>query len=185
VTDSKVESLESDVERLKQENTKLNADMRILRDEHTEVLHQLFTMDKRNGALFRENLDLKRLNNRDDEIPTDFKLTQVSDQNNRFLSFDRVHVAAKSVPLSNIASGREGPLTSLKDHKQGATTTESDDIGIQDQSDNRLTHENNTFGQQYKLKTSDSNQHIASMRQEFMPVKVFEKKENRTPTQEK
>lgn len=39
VTDSKVESLTSDVERLKQENTKLTADMRILRDEHTEVLH--------------------------------------------------------------------------------------------------------------------------------------------------
>lgn len=38
-TDEKVDRLESEVDKLTQENTKLTADMKILRDEHTEVLH--------------------------------------------------------------------------------------------------------------------------------------------------
>ena len=35
--------------------------MTILRDEHTEVLHSLFTIDKKNANLAKENLELKRL----------------------------------------------------------------------------------------------------------------------------
>ena len=50
VTDEKIARLEFEVKRLTQENTKLTTDMKILRDEHTEVLHQLFSIDKKNLA---------------------------------------------------------------------------------------------------------------------------------------
>ena len=33
--------------------------MKILRDEHTEVLHAMFSFEKRNQELVRENVDLK------------------------------------------------------------------------------------------------------------------------------
>ena len=39
VTDEKVYYMEAQISKLTSENTKLNADMKILRDEHTEVLH--------------------------------------------------------------------------------------------------------------------------------------------------
>ncbi len=39
VTDEKVHYMEAQISKLTSENTKLNADMKILRDEHTEVLH--------------------------------------------------------------------------------------------------------------------------------------------------
>ena len=35
------------IDRLTGENVKINTDMRILRDEHTEVLHQLFNYEQR------------------------------------------------------------------------------------------------------------------------------------------
>lgn len=40
--EDKILHLSDKVDRLTAENIKLNADMRIMRDEHTEVLHQLF-----------------------------------------------------------------------------------------------------------------------------------------------
>jgi cell division protein FtsB len=47
------------IEFLQAENTKLNADMKILRDEHTEVLHSLFSIDRKNTNLVKENDALK------------------------------------------------------------------------------------------------------------------------------
>ena len=41
--------------------------MKILRDEHTEVLHQLFNMDKKNAAYFKDTIEFKRFTNRDSE----------------------------------------------------------------------------------------------------------------------
>lgn len=46
-SDEKITRLEREVTRLAQENTKLNTDMQILRDEHTEVLHQLFNLERK------------------------------------------------------------------------------------------------------------------------------------------
>ena len=66
-TDEKVARLDSEVDRLTNENTKLTAEMKILRDEHTEVLHQLFSMDKKNAAYFKDTIEFKRLSNRDSE----------------------------------------------------------------------------------------------------------------------
>ena len=40
--DEKIRTLEGTVDRLFAENVKINADMKILRDEHTEVLHSMF-----------------------------------------------------------------------------------------------------------------------------------------------
>ena len=41
-SDEKIKGLEDTVDRLFAENVKTNADMKILRDEHTEVLHAMF-----------------------------------------------------------------------------------------------------------------------------------------------
>ena len=41
-SDEKISSLEGMIDRLFAENVKVNADMKILRDEHTEVLHSMF-----------------------------------------------------------------------------------------------------------------------------------------------
>lgn len=47
------------VDRLTADNIKVNTDMRILREEHTEVLHQMFNFDKKNSDLLRENNALR------------------------------------------------------------------------------------------------------------------------------
>ena len=61
--DEKVRSLEGMVDRLFAENVKVNADMKILRDEHTEVLHSMFAYDRKNTLLQQENLAMKNLYN--------------------------------------------------------------------------------------------------------------------------
>ena len=43
--EEKIKTLESMVDRLTAENIKVNSEMRILRDEHTEVLHQMFSFE--------------------------------------------------------------------------------------------------------------------------------------------
>ena len=43
--EDKIKTLEGMVDRLTAENIKTNADMYILRDEHTEVLHQMFNFE--------------------------------------------------------------------------------------------------------------------------------------------
>ena len=47
-SEEKIGSLEGMVDRLFAENVKVNADMKILRDEHTEVLHSIFAYEKKN-----------------------------------------------------------------------------------------------------------------------------------------
>jgi len=46
-------------DRLTAENCKINAEMRIMRDEHTEVLHQIFNFERKNHDLLRENNALR------------------------------------------------------------------------------------------------------------------------------
>ena len=47
-SEEKIGSLEGMVDRLFAENVKVNADMKILRDEHTEVLHSIFAYERKN-----------------------------------------------------------------------------------------------------------------------------------------
>ena len=49
--EDKIGHLEGMVDRLTAENTKVNSDLHILREEHTEVLHQLFNHEKRSKEL--------------------------------------------------------------------------------------------------------------------------------------
>ena len=94
-TDEKVSRMEAQIAKLTSDNTKLSADMTILRDEHTEVLHQLFTMDKRNATMLRENTELRRLMKLDEDAAG---LTQMSDAR-QFLSFDQ-KPASRSMPIT-------------------------------------------------------------------------------------
>ena len=69
-------SLEKTVDKLFAENVKINTDMKILRDEHTEVLHSMFQYEKNNSTLNQENAALKNLinstvNQTRTEIPED------------------------------------------------------------------------------------------------------------------
>lgn len=51
--------LEDTVGKLSHENIKIKTEMVILRDEHTEVLHNMFSLHKRNAELENENADLQ------------------------------------------------------------------------------------------------------------------------------
>ena len=45
--EEKMHTMQGMIDRLTAENVKINTDMHILRDEHTEVLHQLFNYEQR------------------------------------------------------------------------------------------------------------------------------------------
>ena len=60
--EEKIKTLEGMVDRLTAENIKVNTDMRILRDEHTEVLHQMFSFEQKNTSLIKENNHLRSVN---------------------------------------------------------------------------------------------------------------------------
>ena len=51
------------IDRLTTENTRMREEMRTLRDEHTEVLHQMFNFEKKNQDLVRDNEHLRTLQN--------------------------------------------------------------------------------------------------------------------------
>ena len=50
-TESRTNQLEITVNSLHYENVKLKTEMGILREEHTEVLHNLFNLERRNQVL--------------------------------------------------------------------------------------------------------------------------------------
>jgi hypothetical protein len=50
-TESRTNQLEITVNSLHNENVKLKTEMGILREEHTEVLHNLFNLERRNQVL--------------------------------------------------------------------------------------------------------------------------------------
>lgn len=61
MNDEKTQVLENQVDKLKTENIKLNTDIKIIRNEHSEILHKLITIDKRNKELIKENEEMKKL----------------------------------------------------------------------------------------------------------------------------
>ena len=54
--------LEDTVSKLNHENIKIKTEMVILRDEHTEVLHNMFNLHQRNNHLQNENTELQNGN---------------------------------------------------------------------------------------------------------------------------
>ena len=59
--DEKTKYLQEEIEVLKTDNVKLSSDMKIIRGEHSEMLHTLYSMEKKNISLQHENQILKRL----------------------------------------------------------------------------------------------------------------------------
>lgn len=41
--------MEEEIDKLKTENIKLSTDVKIIRNEHTEILHSLYSMEKKNS----------------------------------------------------------------------------------------------------------------------------------------
>ena len=64
-SEQRIQTLESTVGRLDAENIKLKTDMKIMRDEHTEVLHAMFSFEKRNQELLKENTEIRANHSRD------------------------------------------------------------------------------------------------------------------------
>ena len=44
---------------MKNENLKLNSDIKVIRNEHNEMAHSIYSLESRNQELQRENLTLK------------------------------------------------------------------------------------------------------------------------------
>ena len=49
--EEKTRDLETQVDKLNTENLKLTTDVKIIRNEHSEILHSLFTLEKKNSQL--------------------------------------------------------------------------------------------------------------------------------------
>jgi len=56
-----IATLNARVARLQDENTVLNADVKVIRNEHSEMVHKVFDLEKKNSSLLHENVTLKDL----------------------------------------------------------------------------------------------------------------------------
>lgn len=56
-----IDGLNKKVARLQDENTALNADVKVIRNEHSEMVHKVYELEKKNQSLVHENLTLKDL----------------------------------------------------------------------------------------------------------------------------
>lgn len=54
-----INGLNSQVTHLRDENLKLNTDVKIIRSEHSELLHNVHKLGHKNEQLIQENLTLK------------------------------------------------------------------------------------------------------------------------------
>lgn len=52
--------LERQVDKLKNENLKLSTDIKIIRNEHSEILHKVVNLDRKNQQLLQENEQIRR-----------------------------------------------------------------------------------------------------------------------------
>ena len=59
--DQKISSLTDIIDRLTSENAQVRAEMRVLRDEHTEVLNEMLNFERKNQDLARDNDHLRTL----------------------------------------------------------------------------------------------------------------------------
>lgn len=57
----RISGLEIDIEQVKNENLKLTTDIKIIRNEHQEVLNSMFSLERRNSNFTAENEALKRM----------------------------------------------------------------------------------------------------------------------------
>ena len=61
--EDKTTELEQTVSKLKTENLKLSTDVKIIKNEHSEILHSIFNLEKKNSQLQQENIILRRIIN--------------------------------------------------------------------------------------------------------------------------
>ncbi len=54
-----VTALNNKIGGLQDENIKLNADIKVIRTEHSDVLHAVYGLEKKNRTLIKENQTLK------------------------------------------------------------------------------------------------------------------------------
>ena len=54
-----IKSLTNQVGKLNDENLKLNSDIKVIRVEHSEMLHTIHTLESKNDKLVQENITLK------------------------------------------------------------------------------------------------------------------------------
>lgn len=47
--EDKTKEMEVEVDKLKTENLKLSTDVKIIRNEHSEILHSLYSLEKKNN----------------------------------------------------------------------------------------------------------------------------------------
>ena len=85
-SDEKIKSLEDTVDRLFAENVKVNADMKILRDEHTEVLHAMFQHQRNTSQLNQENISLKNALNNSYQATNENAVTEQAEVQNNILT---------------------------------------------------------------------------------------------------
>ncbi len=67
--EEKIHSLESEVDALKTENLKLTTDVKLIRNEHQELINTLFALERKNQQLTTENEILKRGTNNSSGSP--------------------------------------------------------------------------------------------------------------------
>lgn len=56
-----MKSLEEIVHKLQVENTQLKTDVKIIRNEHNEMIHTIYNLDKKNQQLQQENSAFKKM----------------------------------------------------------------------------------------------------------------------------
>ena len=52
-------AMNKQIDKLQSENIKLTSDIKVIRNEHTEMVHSVYKLEKKNEALVSENLTLK------------------------------------------------------------------------------------------------------------------------------
>ena len=116
------------VDRLTAENVKVNTDMHILRDEHTEVLHQMFNFEQKNSTLLRENNHLRSVN---EGINQDLStiLIDRSKLNNQIMVTTQAHdISAEQNEQNTMLNACGSPLINKPGFQLGSLSPTSDNI---------------------------------------------------------
>ncbi|CDW78098.1 UNKNOWN [Stylonychia lemnae] len=101
--EEKTNNLESQVDKLKTENLKLTTDVKIIRNEHSEILHKLVNIDKKNQQLYIENEILRKQITEDGNMINksyDQRIASGGDQMSQ--SFDKQNEQRKLSPFQGV-----------------------------------------------------------------------------------
>ena len=116
------------VDRLTAENIKVNTDMSILRDEHTEVLHQMFNFEQKNGNLLRENNHLRSVNEGiNQDMSTILGNASKANHINMVTTLPN-DISAEDRDQTNILNGIGSPVITKQEFKLGSLSPTSEDF---------------------------------------------------------